>query len=103
MVDLVHERAEPQAVAQEYELVLVFGALLPDAREELDGLGPLLVRELRLARERVQAGYEGGNELQRAGVLAECLVQLLNAVGHIRHERAIPMPANLRTYWSVIV
>ena len=79
MVDLVHKGAEAHTVAEEDELVLVLRALLAHPREELDGGSPLRVRQLRLARERVQVRDEPGDELERAGVVAERLVKLLDA------------------------
>ena len=79
MVDLVHKGAEAHTVAEEDELVLELGALLAGAGEELDDPGPLGVRQLRLARERVEVGDKCGDELERAGVLGERFVQLLDA------------------------
>ena len=80
MVDLIHERAEAHTVAEEDKLVLVLRALLADAREELDRLGPFRVRELRLAREGVQMRDERSDQLESPGVFAEALVQLLYAI-----------------------
>lgn len=85
VIDLVNESAEPQTVAQQDELVLVLCALPAHARQELDRLGPLSVRELCLPRERVEVGYKCGDELKRTGVLAEAFVELLDAVSyHVR-------------------
>ena len=105
MVNLIHKRAEAHAIAQEHKLVLVLRALLPGTREEFDRLRPLLVRELRLARERVQVRDEGRDELERARVLAQALVQLLHAARvPANMRRAIEMRrSRWGAHWSVIV
>lgn len=78
VVDLVNQGAEAQAVTEEDELVLVLSALLADARQELDSCRPLGVRQLRLARERVEVRDEGGDELERPRLLAEAFVEALH-------------------------
>ncbi len=79
MVDLVHKGAKAQAVTEKDELVLVLSALLADARQELDCRRPFGVRQLGLARERVEVRDEGGDELERPRLLAEALVEPLHA------------------------
>ena len=106
MVDLVDERAEAEAVAEEHELVLVLGARLARAREELHRARPLGVRQLRLARERVQVRDERRRELERARVPAQAPVQLLHAV-RVRKWGAGRRRDSERNgrgaYWSVMV
>ena len=53
MVELVDERAEAEAVAQEDELVLVLGAFLARAGQVLYCARPFAVCRPRLARESV--------------------------------------------------
>ena len=108
MIDFVNEGAEPETVAQQDELVLVLRALPTDSRQELDRLGPLGVGELRLAGKRVEVGDERGDELERAGVLTEALVELLNAVSyHVHGDGSGEQAASTnrdghRTHWSVM-
>ena len=70
MIYLVHQRAEPHTVAEQNELVLVLGALLAGAGEELDCGRPFFMRDLRLPGERVQVGYECSYELEGTGLFA---------------------------------
>ena len=79
VVDLIHQRAQAHAVAQEHKLVLVLRALLSGPCKELDCIGPFLVGELRFARECVEVRDECGDQLECAGVFAKALVQLLDA------------------------
>ena len=80
MIDLIHQGAEPEAIAQQDELVLVLSALPAHARQKLDRLGPFCVGELRLACERVEMRDERSDDLESTGILAEGLVEQLDAV-----------------------
>lgn len=80
MAQLIQQCTEAEAIAQQDELVLELGALLSRAREVLDRSQPLVVCRLRLARERVQVVDERREELQRARVRAELIVQPINMV-----------------------
>ena len=59
MVQLVHESAETQAIAQQDELVYRISTLLPHSREEADRLAPFCVGELGLPCEGVEVVDEG--------------------------------------------
>ena len=87
MIEFIDEGTEAHTVAEKNELVLPLRALLPGARQILDRGGPFVMRELRLAREGVQVRDEGGDELERARVFGEALVQLLDAVRTVRQLR----------------
>lgn len=80
VVELVDERAEAEAVAEEDELVLVLGTLLACAREVLDRTRPLVVHRPRLAREGVQVVHERREELEGTLIRAQLRVQLINMV-----------------------
>lgn len=108
MIDLIHQGAEPQAVAQQDELVLVLCALPAHAGQELDRLGPLGMRELRLPSERMEVGDKRGDEFEGTGVLAEALVEQLDTVSRPRRgesgeHRASTNRDGHRAHWSVMV
>ena len=54
VVQRVDERTQPQRVRQQYELLPVRRALLPDGGKEPNPVEPLLRRQIHFARKRVQ-------------------------------------------------
>lgn len=63
MTEFIQQRAEPQTIAQQNELILELGAFFSSTRQVLDSCCPFLVRGLCLPRKRMKVIDQGGEEL----------------------------------------
>src|SRR4029077_9902543 len=69
IVDRVNQHRNPQNVREQDEFLTVIGTHLPGTGEEVDGLPPLTLRQLRFPDDRMKVPDNDRHHLAQSGAL----------------------------------